>query len=238
MFSPEFEELIQAVLEKGKITEKDREVLRRRGEEDEGIEPDELDIILDARLAKMKKQSESVESTKMGSVKKCPNCGEPYVPGTYKCKVCGHVFQDMDAIKSSVKFSEGVEKLSGQLRTGFFGDIDSDSRAKVENYIMNFPVPTTKDDIIDFLLSLYGKKSDFNSTFQGAYRAKFLEVRSKAKILFAGDAQVEAAIKEVTGNWWQELSKDAKTGILIAIYIFFGLLLIFFGMYFGGAFEE
>lgn len=54
MYSKELEELISHVLADGVITAKEREVLHRRAEA-EGINADELDVMIDGRLVKEQK---------------------------------------------------------------------------------------------------------------------------------------------------------------------------------------
>ena len=51
MYSKELEELIDHVLADGVITAKEREVLHCRAEA-EGIDADELDVLIDGRLVK------------------------------------------------------------------------------------------------------------------------------------------------------------------------------------------
>ena len=238
-FSQDTEELVEAILEKGEITEKERNILRARAE-GEDLTPDEMDIIIDHRLAKMKKQASMppiapvAGSTKVGNIMKCPNCGAPYEPGTYKCSQCGHVFQNMEAVMSSVKLAEGVQKILNSTDDTVLGalGIGGNKRTRANEYIKNFPVPTAKEDILDFLLALNGKRKA-TSPFEEAYRAKFIEVKSKAKVLFAGDPQIEAALKNVQGNWWQELSTTTK-GLILSIggmlfMLLIGILLAFIG---------
>lgn len=53
MLSKELEEIVEAALADGVLTDKERAVLHKRAQA-EGVDPDELDIVLDGRLAKMK----------------------------------------------------------------------------------------------------------------------------------------------------------------------------------------
>ena len=57
MFSKELEEVIEAALADGALTDKERAVLHKRAQA-EGVDPDELDIVIDGRLAKMKRQED------------------------------------------------------------------------------------------------------------------------------------------------------------------------------------
>ena len=54
MFSKELEEVIEAALADGALTDKERAVLHKRAQA-EGVDPDELDVVIDGRLAKMKR---------------------------------------------------------------------------------------------------------------------------------------------------------------------------------------
>ncbi|MBP3285367.1 MAG: hypothetical protein J6M15_00285 [Prevotella sp.] len=57
MFSKELEEVIEAALADGVLTDKERAVLHKRAAA-EGVDPDELDVVIDGRLAKAKKQED------------------------------------------------------------------------------------------------------------------------------------------------------------------------------------
>ena len=71
MFSKELQQLIEASLVDGVLTEKERTVIRKRALL-EGVDPDEVDVILDAELSKI---SIAKSPKKHGEVRKCPNCG-------------------------------------------------------------------------------------------------------------------------------------------------------------------
>ena len=79
MYSEKIETLIKATLVDGNITDKERQVLLNRAKA-EGIDLDEFEVILDARLVELQntKQAESHQpkkSKKYGEVNKCPSCG-------------------------------------------------------------------------------------------------------------------------------------------------------------------
>jgi uncharacterized Zn finger protein (UPF0148 family) len=161
-------------------------------------------MVLDGRLAKMKKEQANqipmppkpVESTKMGNVMKCPSCGEPYVPGTGKCPSCGHLFQNIDAVKSSVRLTEGIEKLINECETKMFSDNLSDNTLdKIANFIRTFPIPNAKDDLLDFIVNLDAKrKANDYQRITDACADKYRETVNRAKIVFPGDKQLEQAI--------------------------------------------
>ena len=93
MYSKELEELIESVLADGVVTDQERTVLRKRAQAC-GEDPDEVMIVVDGRLAKMKKASAPTTPTveKRGNIVKCPSCGAPIEAGSVKCAECGYVF--------------------------------------------------------------------------------------------------------------------------------------------------
>ena len=93
MLSDELKSLIDALLADGVITDKEREVLRKRAIA-EGEDPDEVEILIEGQLAKMKKeqvekissaQQVKPQSNKKGNICKCPNCGAPVAATDVKC---------------------------------------------------------------------------------------------------------------------------------------------------------
>ena len=237
MFSKELEEVIDAAIADGVLTDKERAVLHKRAQA-EGVDPDELDVVIDGRLAKKKKEEDwlrpappkAVESTKVGNVMKCPNCGAPYQPGTGKCLECGHIFQNMKGNSSMKMLSEGVQNLL-EKKEGFGASLNNEKEIKIAQYIANFPIPTSKDDMIEFITSLDAKRklsgSDASSDFlQSAYGAKYKEVVNKAKIIFAGDEQIEKAIKMTKGFSFSCLTVYQKMLIFLVLFVATSIILL------------
>ena len=216
-YSEELESMIASAVEKGAITDQERNLIVKKALI-QGVDPNELNLDFEARLAKKKKEQEMakpvpstpINTTKMGDVMKCPNCGEPYQPGTYKCQSCGHIFQNIEANRSSVQMAEGVQKLMSRKQ-----------EEQTREFIKNFPIPNTKDDILDFLLSLRARAEE-NGFYQDSYIAKYKETLSKAKILFADDPQVQAAVQEVT----RKKLISSQMQFLIFVGVSFVVLLI------------
>lgn len=74
MYNEKLEELIDAALADGVLTEKEKQVLFKKAQE-MGIDLDEFEMVLDSRLVKIKKseeekaQSSAPKSNKLGDVK-------------------------------------------------------------------------------------------------------------------------------------------------------------------------
>ncbi len=171
MYNEELEKLIEMALMDGELTEKEKQVLFKRAESF-GIDLDEFEMVLDARLYEKQEHDKKVEvpvsaapkSDKFGDVKKCPACGAMIQSYQTKCVDCGHEFSNIEANASVQKLfkmlndaedkrSEGpndfLSKLSREL-TDRFSNVDKVDKKKME-IISNFPIPTTKNDILEFL---------------------------------------------------------------------------------------
>lgn len=198
MFSKELENVIEAALADGVLTDKERAVLHKRAAE-EGVDPDELDVVIEGRLAKMKREEDWLRpappSDKYGNVQKCPNCSAVVEAGAVKCNECGYEFRNVEAIMSSQRLAEKIEAIQEAYR-GKGERSDWDAREEIVRVIKAFPVPTTREDLIEFITSMRAKwrnasTKDEHDGSKEAYRAKYTECMSKAKVLFADDPQFQ-----------------------------------------------
>lgn len=236
MYSKELEAIIEAVLADGLLTNKEREVLHRRAAQ-EGVDADELDVVIESKLAKMKQEKEAVHLThqasdKRGNVVKCPNCGTPVQAGAVKCSECDYVFTNVQANSLMVRFQKGLD----EIREKYNLKIENASEKKNEKYylglqmkeemrqfIKNFLIPSSKEDLIEFTAVMDGNRRNSNE-FEDAYRAKYQECILKIKTLFHDDPQMMELVKS-TDTKWGRMSSGTKTTIFI-ILLFIALFII------------
>jgi hypothetical protein len=230
MYTEQLEAIIDAALADGVLTDKEREVLHKRAAQ-EGIDADELDVVIEGRLAKMKKEEDWLRPTpppvqplmsnKMGNVMKCPSCGAAYEPGTVKCPECGHYFQNISANSSAKELSEGLQNiLDGGL--GFFSH--DKTIFKCSQFIKDFPIPNTKDDMLEFLITLDNKRKTRDGLrLQGAYSAKYKEVVKKAEYLFGDDKQIQSTIEKTNKFSFANITLNQWTiiGAVLLFLLFF-----------------
>lgn len=230
MYSEQLESIIDAALADGVLTDKEREVLHKRAAL-EGVDPDELDVVIEGRLAKKKKEEDmlrptppqSVMSNKVGSVLKCPNCGADYQQGTIKCPECGHEFINRTAVSSAVQMNDGIQKIIEKFNNR------EKRESAIEDYILNFPIPSTRDDLIEFIPAMAARlHSDLTNSLHGAYLAKLKEAINKAKIFFPNDAQMQNVIKMHKIPLWKRISPSDRFGIVLWIII--ALMFAFLGV--------
>ena len=180
MLSKELEEIVEAALADGVLTDKERAVLHKRAQA-EGVDPDELDIVLDGRLAKMKRSEDwlrpappqNLANQKLGNIVKCPNCGAQVIGGSAVCTECGYAFSNVSANSSAEKLqakldefnrrqeqradSRGVaSSLMHGIGTTLAGGDLKTYKSKMD-IISTFPVPNTRADLLEFLTMLQAR---------------------------------------------------------------------------------
>lgn len=158
MFSKELENLIQATLEDGLLEDNEKAALIKRAQK-EGVDLDELEIyinsLLQRRQRELREKNDSLEKQYEQERKKavgpvCPKCGKQVPPLTLKCD-CGYEFTSQKQVSSIQMLSEKILKVQSKK----FSDKD-DENIKQQNQtiielITMFPVPNTKEDIVEFL---------------------------------------------------------------------------------------
>jgi hypothetical protein len=199
MYSDQLETLIEFALADGELTEKERQILGKKAQA-EGIDPDEFEMVLEARLYQNKKLSNNVpasnihrpepvlaqlKSDKLGDNRKCPSCGASAQSYSTRCPDCGHDFTNLESSNSINAFFKEYQllennvvlnqdknngvlgKLVGNIGNLGGGDWKRAVFTKKKEFIMHFPIPNSKEDILEFLtmavpLASPAKKTKFS----------------------------------------------------------------------------
>ena len=173
MYNEHLESLINAALADGNLTEKEKQILFKKAESF-GIDLDEFEMILEARLYEKQQSSNkndvqpvvAPKSEKFGDVKKCPACGAMVQSFQTKCSDCGHEFSNIGANASIGRLFEMLNACENERKDDFnsisgaitglmsraygIGGGDKVVERK-KSIISGFPIPNTKDDILEFL---------------------------------------------------------------------------------------
>ena len=232
MYNDQLDKLIEMALMDGELTEKEKQILFKKAETF-GVDLDEFEMVLEAKLFEKKKSinkeqsatTASPKSNKLGDIRKCPACGSMLESYKVKCPDCDHEFSGIEAnssIKSLFKMLNSAEaeredqsnmsQFMGQLTGGMAG-LDRIGKKKKE-IISNFPIPTTKDDMLEFMslaLPKSRKIGNFftanqpenkeHNTFVPVWKAKCEQIVMKAKFSMKEDkpalAQILSFAKEI-----------------------------------------
>jgi hypothetical protein len=104
----ELENLIDMALADGKVTEKERAVILRKAES-LGIDKDEVEMILDAKLHQLKTKT---NEPKKENVNKCPSCGEIIHGLSQVCSSCGYVLNKSTIVgENSKSLNDSIHQL-------------------------------------------------------------------------------------------------------------------------------
>ena len=231
MYDKKLESLIEAALIDGKLTDKEKQILFKKAET-LGIDLDEFEMILDARLYKISQAKvsppptpspkiEAPASDKYGDVKKCPSCGAMVESFKTNCGYCNHSFVNIEANSSIELLFEMLNEaedmrvmerhsanpfsaLGGAMSASFSsitgpGKVDRKKMA----IIANFPIPTTKEDMLEFLslaLPRAQKKGNFltaqnpenkvHNTFVNVWYSKCEQIIMKARFSMKNDKNI------------------------------------------------
>ena len=225
VYNPQLEKLIDLALADGELTEKEKQVLFKKAE-GMGIDLDEFEMVLEAKLYERNKSNNAQTSTaapksnKFGDIKKCPACGAVLQSFTTKCPDCGFEFRNVEAnctIQHLFELLNEVEANSKEDAEGLLGGLGkfyADSFAssfggtkdtrKKKAIIQNFPIPNTKEDILEFLtlaVPLAKKPGIFDQDqtkreMYPVWKAKCEQIIMKAKFSMKDDPKTLAEILE------------------------------------------
>lgn len=257
MYNEKLEALITAALADGVLTEKEKQILFKKAEA-MGIDLDEFEMVLDARLVELKKkeakanqqyqlemekaksaQPSAPKSEKYGDVRKCPACGAIVPSMAAKCPECGYEFTNVEANSSTRLLMQKIDEIQAQYAE-LTANVDNkdESTIRTRGYqvkrqlndrtaqlIQNFPIPNTREDLIEFLTLCIGNSKadsimlDGNDPVTPAWRKKLQQVIAKVKVALPNDQQAQELIEEYEGKRENSKKKGKKIAIGIVILI-------------------
>lgn len=224
-YNPQLEKLIDLALADGVLEENEKQVLFKKAEA-MGVDLAEFEMVLNARLYEKSHTSArggaSPSSSKFGDIKKCPACGAMIKSFTAICPECGFEFQNvgtnqgierlfqmLNDIEARAKDESAPKSIGGAYAQmlgkslNFYSGGDKITRQKVA-VIQNFPVPNTKNDILEFLTlavpqtksTLFERNNDPNKrALVNAWKSKCEQIIMKAKFALKDDKETIEEIK-------------------------------------------
>lgn len=260
MYNDQIEKLIEMALMDGELTEKEKQVLFKKAEAI-GIDLDEFEMVLDARLFEKKQSMQASapppptpppapaapKSNKYGDVRKCPSCGAMVESFKTKCGDCGHEFTNVNASKNITNFFEKLDAVESKRKENLFSTEEEKSNigcltlfkwaffwpyllivhlfrfitnkskpakwsttdSRKEEMIMNFPVPNSREEIIEFitlsvsrikhtsLITKFGDEGKYISKWNSIWKKKAEQVFMKAKLSMKDDKATLDSIEQI-----------------------------------------
>jgi len=158
----ELEQYIDLALADGVVTEKEKSVLIKKAEE-KGVDQDELEMVLDAKLHLMNKENAKADKAQEipdDDLTSCPNCGAQLKKSTIKCQFC-----DFELTRKKATGERFIEDLQNKLieaetsgnksllnKVGFTAIMgDTDLAKRQATVISTFTMPNDKENLIEFL---------------------------------------------------------------------------------------
>lgn len=187
-----------------------------------------------------------------GTLHKCPSCGEVLESFHTFCPTCGHELRSVRAASSIREFAEKLEAINAKqmphfeekksvMKTLFgkdFKEKDETLEAvtrfeeqKIQekaSLIINFSVPNTKEDIMEFMLlacSNIHAKSGTSDEVTKAWISKLDQVYQKAELSMSGHPDF-AQIKGLYDQKKKEIRKWRMLPLRISVGIFGCILLL------------
>lgn len=209
LYDNQLEQLISHALVDGKLSEKEKQILFKKAQA-QGIDLDEFEMVLDARLVQLKKEeTEKAEksapkSNKYGDFRKCPACGAIVPALTGVCTECGFEFSGVEANFSSQKLAEDIIAIQSQYNDKInrcsdehiYWELNKQKIFTIAQTIKSFPIPITKADLFEFLTTMQTNMLSLTiyKVEGAAYFAKYNEAILKVNVLFKNDSQFSSFI--------------------------------------------
>ena len=149
-----------------------------------------------------------------GKLHKCPNCGELLNSFAMTCPSCGYEIRDSLTSESVINFANRLMNVESE-------------NAKI-TLIRNFPIPNTKEDILEFIiLAATNITREQSLNISSAWRAKFEQCYEKAKLTLSRNEDFQT-IQEIYDKARRRIRREklVKNVKNCAIKIFSNLRII------------
>lgn len=175
-----------------------------------------------------------------GYIHKCPNCGEVLESFVTNCPSCGYEIRDAKSASTVREFAMKLERIEAQKMPVFEGkksvmkmvfgkdfkekDETEEARDNFEErkqqekatLIINYPVPNTKEDIMEFMLlatSNIGVKHGIDDVVSKAWISKLGQVYQKAELSMGNSPDFEQ-IKSIYTKEKKQIKYKKVKGVL------------------------
>lgn len=166
-----------------------------------------------------------------GNIHKCPNCGEVIGAFSKNCPSCGFEFRNVQASSTVQELSRQLHEIESKRENAYY---DPDTDRKRVDLISHFPVPNTKEDILEFMIlacSNIDEEQYFQSFEVNAWKSMMEQAYQKAKLLWKEDDDDFRKIQELyaeTNNVYD--NAKLKQALIVIGFIVCLFLFLFLGI--------
>lgn len=193
-----------------------------------------------------------------GQLHKCPNCGELLDSFRSHCPSCGYEIRDARSSNSIRELAQKLERIESErmapieekksLMKMVFGKdfkdedeikeaqnrFDEHKKQQKANLIINFSVPNTREDILEFMIlasSNIDVKKGIDDEVSKAWLSKLDQVYEKAKLLMGSESSF-TQIKYIYERKKAQIKNRKFKGLAIACFIVGGYMILFSLLFF------
>lgn len=164
-----------------------------------------------------------------GEIRKCPNCGEALSAFEIKCHACGFELRNTKASTAVQEFYNKIE----QIEEGRDKCKPGETEKRIANVIRNYPIPNTKEDVLEFMMlaasnidtSLYSVQGDRKNSKEyqsqkivnDAWYSTAEQVYHKAELSF-GDDPAFLKIQKIYVDKIKHISTEKRKGNFSAFF--------------------
>ena len=178
-------------------------------------------------------QLSAPKSEKFGDVRKCPACGAMVQSLMTKCPECGHEFVNVEANNTTKKLMQKIDEIQAEsvnmlksinsknenVALQQRNAIDDQIQNRIQQAILNFPIPNTKEDLVEFITLCQGNQQQY------PWGLKLKQVISKAKVIMPNDPEIQTLVEQYEEEQREEAKYAKKFGI--GCLIFFIIIFLF-----------
>ena len=199
-----------------------------------------------------KNENQQRKTVYEGALHKCPSCGEVLESFLSTCPSCGHEIRDTKSSTAVRELAHKLERIEAQKMPAFeekksvmkmvFGKDFNESNGAEEaqerfderkaqqksNLIINFSVPNTREDILEFMIlasSNINVKHGVDDIVTKAWISKLEQVYQRAQLIM-GNSPDFAMIRNIYDQKRSELKSRKFKGLATAAFIVGGYMLL------------
>lgn len=137
--------------------------------------------------------------------------------------------QKIDEIQAeSVNMLKSINSKNENVAIQQRNAIDDQIQNRIQQAILNFPIPNTKEDLVEFITLCQGNKQQY------PWDLKLKQVISKAKVILPNDQEIQALVEQYEEE--QRIEEESAKKFLK--YLGLGFLIFFIIVAIGCTIEE